>query len=430
MLAKVFRSLRVRNFRLYTIGQLIKLIGVWMLFIAQDWLVLDLSRDSATALGVVASLQFLPVLLLSLYGGQLADRYDKRKLLIVANAALTVLCLALGVLVTIGLVRLWEVFGFAAATGVVTAVETPTRQAFWSELVGTDLLPNALSLGSATFNSARIVGPALAGVGIAAFGTGPVILLTGLMCLAQVVLAARIRAADLYRPDPLTLPARETRILDGLRYVWRRADLVLVMVLVLIAGMFGFNFQLTLAVLAKTEFHTGARSFGLLTTALAVGALVGALAGAVRRSRPSVYAVLGAAFAFAGFEIVLAFAPVFWAAAALAVPTGFFMIYFAQAANQRVQLGVDALFRGRVMALYILVFLGTTPLGAPPIGWLSEQFGPRAGIAVGGLASLLAAVVVGAVQMRRTDARLHLHLRPRPRLHVKELANLPAGSAR
>jgi MFS family permease len=424
VLATLFRSLQVRNFRLYTIGQLIKLIGVWMLFIAQDWLVLDLSRDSATALGVTASLQFLPVLLLSLHGGQLADRYDKRKLLIVANAVFAVLGLALGALVASGAVRLWHVLAFAAAAGVVTAVETPTRQAFWSELVGTDLLPNALSLGSATFNTARIVGPALAGVGIAAFGTGPVILLTGVMCLAQVVLAARIRAADLYRPDPKTLPARETRILDGLRYVWRRADLVLVMVLVLIAGMFGFNFQLTLAVLAKTEFHTGARSFGLLTTALALGALAGALAGAVRRSRPSVYAVLGAAVAFAGFETVLAAAPVFWAAAMLAVPTGFFMIYFAQAANQRVQLGVDALFRGRVMALYILVFLGTTPLGAPIIGWVSELFGPRAGIAAGGLVSLLAAVVVGAVQMRRTDARVHLHLRPHPRVHVKELRSV------
>jgi MFS family permease len=421
VLAKVFRSLRVRNFRLYTIGQLIKLIGVWMLFISQDWLVLDLSGDSATALGVVASLQFLPVLLLSLYGGQLADRYDKRRLLIIANAVFAVLGLVLGALVVTGAVRLWQVFAFAAGAGMVTAVETPTRQAFWSELVGTDLLPNALSLGSATFNTARIVGPALAGLGIAAFGTGPVILLTGVMCLVQITLAVQIRAADLYRSDAGTLPARDTRILDGLRYVWRRADLILVMVLVLVAGMFGFNFQLTLAVLAETEFHTGARSFGLLTTALAVGALAGALAGAVRRGRPSVYAVLGAAVTFAGLETVLSFAPTFWAAAAIAVPTGFFMIFFAQAANQRVQLGVDALFRGRVMALYVLVFLGTTPLGAPLIGWLSEQFGPRAGIGFGGVVSLLAAVVVGAVQVRRTDARLHLHLRPRIRVHVKEL---------
>jgi MFS family permease len=420
--ATIFRSFRVRNFRLYATGQIIKLTGVWMLFIAQDWLVLELSGDSATALGLIMALQFTPVLLLTLYGGQLADRYDKRKLLIAANGVFAVLAFGLGMLVATGLVELWQVFAFAGACGVVQAIETPVRQAFWSELVPIDLLPNALSLGSATFNSARLVGPALAGLGIAAFGTGTVLLITSVMSVAPVVLAVQMRPAELYRADPAAIAARDARILDGLRYVWRRADLVLVMALVLVLGMLGFNFQLTLAVLAKTVFHTGAELFGLLTSALAVGALGGALAGAVRRGRPSVYAVLLAAVLFASFETVLGFAPSFWLAVLLAVPTGFFMIYFAQAANQRVQLSVDALFRGRVMSLHVLVFFGTTPLGAPLIGWVAEQFGPRAAIWAGGLASLVAALTIGLVQVRRTRARVRLHLRPRPHVHVREAA--------
>jgi MFS family permease len=393
-----------------------------MLFIAQDWLVLELSDNSATALGLVTALQFTPVLLLTLYGGQLADRYDKRKLLIIANAVFAVFALALGLLVASGAARLWHVFAFAAATGVVTAIETPTRQAFWSELVGPDLLPNALSLGAATFNVARLVGPALAGVGIAWLGTGQVVLVTAVMSVAPVVLAMRIRPDELHRPEPGSVSARDARILDGLRYVWRRADLVLVMVLVLVCGMLGFNFQLTLAVLAKTVFHTGAASFGLLTSALAVGALIGALTGAVRRQRPSVYAVLLSAVAFASFETALGLAPTFGSAVTLAVPTGFFMIFFAQAANQRVQLGVDPAFRGRVMALHVLVFFGTTPLGAPMIGWIAQQYGPRAAIWLGGLGSLLAAVIVGLVQVRRTRARVLLHLRPSPHVHVREVA--------
>jgi MFS family permease len=418
--ATIFRSLRVRNFRLYATGQLVKLVGVWMLFIAQDWLVLELSGDSATALGLVTALQFTPVLLLTLYGGQLADRFDKRKLLIIANGVFAVFALGLSLLVVSGHVELWHVFAFAGASGVVQAIETPVRQAFWSELVGPDLLPNALSLGSATFNSARLIGPALAGLGIAAFGTGTVLLITSAMSVAPVVLAIRMRPAELYRAELTTIAARDARILDGLRYVWHRPDLVLVMLLVLVLGMLGFNFQLTLAVLAKTVFHTGAEFFGLLTSALAVGALGGALAGAVRRSRPSVYAVLLAAVLFASFETLLGFAPYFWLAVLLAVPTGFFMIFFAQAANQRVQLGVDALFRGRVMALHVLVFFGTTPLGAPLIGWVAEQFGPRAAIWLGGLASLVAALIIGLVQVRGSRAKVRLHLRPRPHVHVRE----------
>jgi MFS family permease len=417
-----FRSLRVRNYRLFIGGQLGKLVGVWMQYIAQDWLVLQLSHDSGTALGLVTALQFLPVLLLTLYGGKLADRFDKRRLLLVANTGFSVLALLMGFLVVTGAVALWHVFVLAAAMGTVSAVETPARQSFVSELVGYELLPNALSLSAASFNSARIIGPALAGLGIGWFGTGPVFLVNAVMCTAPLIGLMRMRPAELYRPDPAAIPGRDARIIDGLRYVWRRSDLLLPMVLVLVVGMFGFNFQLTLAMLAKTTFHLGARSFGLLTTALALGSLAGAMAGTSRRTRPSIYLVLGSATAFGALETLVGFAPGFHSALVLLLPAGFFMIFFAQAANQRVQLGSAAEFRGRVMALYVLVFFGTTPIGAPPIGWLSEHFGPRSGIWVGGLVSLIAAISVAIVQVRRVDARVRVHLRPLPHVHVLEPA--------
>jgi MFS family permease len=319
-----------------------------------------------------------------------------------------------------GRVELWHVFAFAAGVGVISALETPTRQAFWSELVGPELLPNALSLGSASFNVARLIGPAVAGVGIALLGTGAVILVTAAMAVAAVALQLLIRSADLHRAPPGGVSARDARVIDGLAYVWRRADLVMVMTLVLVLGLLAFNFQLTLAVLSKTVFHTGAESFGLLTSALATGALGGALIAAMRRARPSVYAVLAAAILFAAFETLLGLAPTFWLAVLLAIPTGFFMIYFAQSANQRVQLSVDPLFRGRVMALHVLLFFGTTPIGAPLVGWTAEHIGARQSIWLGGLASLAAALTVGLVQVRRSRATVLVHLRPRPHVHVTE----------
>jgi MFS family permease len=420
MLGTTFGSLKVRNYRLFATGQLIKLIGVWMQFIAQDWLVLQLTDNSATALGIVTGLQFLPMLALTLYGGQLADRYDKRKLLLIVNALFAVCTVAIAILVATGAIKLWQIFVFAAVVGTINSIETPVRQSFVSELVGRDLLPNALSLSGATFNAARIVGPAVAGVAIGWFGVGPVFVADAVLCTAPLISLSRMRPAELIREAVGTVGRGEARISDGLRYVWRRGDLRLPILLVFVIGMFGFNFQLTLAVLAKTAYHTGAQSFGLFTTALAVGSLGGAMAGTGRRGRPSIYLVLTAAVLFGALETVVAFAPSFLTAAILLVPTGFFMIYFAQAANQRVQLGTDAVYRGRVMALYTLVFLGTTPIGAPIIGWLSQQYGPRSGIWIGGLISLVAALVLGATQLRRVGAQVRLHLTPVPHVHVWE----------
>ncbi|TDC50901.1 MFS transporter [Micromonospora sp. KC207] len=420
-LSTMFQSLQVRNYRLFASGQLIKLIGVWMMFIAQDWLVLELSDDSATALGVVTALQFTPVLLLTLLSGRLADRYDKRLLLFVANAFWTVLSFGMSLLVLTGLVQLWHVFVFAVLLGVANAVETPVRQAFVSELVGTSLLPNALSLNAAVFNSARIVGPAVAGLAIAAVDVGPVFLFSALSSLGPLATVVRMRPAELHRKDLLPVAERDSaRVVDGLRYVARRPDLLLPMVVMSVIGMSLFNFQLTLAALAKTVFNTGAASFGLFSTALAVGALAGALAGTGRRSRPSVWVVLGAAIGCAVFGTLVGLAPAYWMVVALLLPAGFFMVFFAQAANQRVQLGTDAAFRGRVMALWVLVFLGTNPVGAPVIGWVAETYGAGASIWIGGLISLATALLALTWQLRRSGARLRLRMLPSPRFYVAE----------
>lgn len=418
-LGTTFQSLLVRNYRLFATGQLVKLIGVWMQFTAQGWLVLQLSDDSGTALGIVVSLQFAPTLLLSLYGGKLADRYDKRKLLMAANALWSVLTFGLALLVTTGVVQLWHVFVFAALLGVANAIETPVRQAFVSELVDTALLPNALALSAATFNSARIVGPALAGVAIALVDTGPVFLVSAVTSLSPLVSLARMRAAEMYRDGLLSRADRQqASIVDGLRYVWHRSDLVLPIAMVGVIGAFGFTFGITLPVLAKSTFGLGPDAFGLLSTVLAVGSLAGALAGSNRRARPSAYVVITAAIAFGLLAAAVGFADSYWLVVVLLVPTGFFMIYFAQAANQRVQVGTDPAYRGRVMALYVLVFVGTTPLGGPLIGWLAEVASAGVSIWTGGLVTLLAGLVALAVQLRATGDRIRLRVRPMPRLYV------------
>jgi MFS family permease len=424
-LSTTFQSLTVRNYRLFAIGQLIKLIGVWIMFTTQDWLVLNLSDNNATALGIVVAAQFTPVLLLTLFSGRLADRYDKRILLAIANSAWSALSLAMSVLVITGLVQLWHVFVFAALLGVANAVETPVRQSFVSELVGTTLLPNALSLSAATFNSARIIGPAVAGVAIALFDVGPVFLFSAFSSIAPVVCVLLMRAGELHRDDLPPVSERDAaRVVDGLRYVARRSDLLLPMVLMSVMGLALFNFQLTLSALAKTTFNTGAASFGLFTTALALGALFGALAGSGRRSRPSVWLVLGAAIGTGIFGTLVGLAPTYWLVVALLPLTGFFMVFFAQAANQRVQLGVDAAFRGRVMALWVLVFLGSNPVGAPIVGWIAERFGAGASIWIGGLISVAAAGIALVWQLHRDGARLRLRLLPLPRFYVVNSADL------
>ncbi|MER0446321.1 MFS transporter [Streptomyces sp. Edi4] len=391
MLAGTFQSLTIRNFRLFAAGQLVSVAGTWMMVVAQDWLVLSLTGDSGTALGVVTALQFAPLLLLTLYAGGLADRHDKRRLLMAVNLLAGVLALALAALVLTGQPRLWHIYLFALGLGTVNAVEVPTRMSFVSELVGAELLPNASALSAAYFNSARVVGPAIAGLLVARLGPGWVMLLNAASYLATVGALRLMRPGELLRGGPGRAGAG---VAHGIRHLLSRRDLLLPMVLVAVTGLFGFNFQVTLPLLAKTVFHADADAFGLLTACFGAGSLVAAFATTLRRGRPAFGLVVVAAAVFGGLECLAGLAPGYAAAAVLLTLTGFGSIYFAQAANHHIQLGTDPAYRGRVMALYTLVFQGTTPFGALLVGRLSEDLGARSGLVVGGACCLLAAAVV------------------------------------
>ncbi len=415
-----FRSLRIRNYRLFATGQVISLTGTWGQRVAQSWLVLELSGNSGVALGFATALQFLPVLLLGLYGGVLADRYDKRKLLIGAQAAMGVLALVLAVLDLTGAVRLWHVYALAFGLGLASVVDTPVRQSFVSEMVGPDELPNAVSLNSATFNSARIIGPALAGVAIAAVGTGWVFAVNARSYVAVLVGLRLIRPAELY---PLQRAARaKGQLREGLSYVRSRPSLLVPMVLVFVIGTFGLNFEITLALVVKGVFERDAGAYGLLSAFFAGGSLIGALVSARRKGPPRQRTLFLGAVALGLLIIAVGLAPTFAAMAVLLVPTGVAALTFTTTANSIVQLGSAPQVRGRVMALYILVFLGGKPVGGPLIGAVAEAFGPRSSIVVGGVVTALAGAVAAVVMTRVRELRLEPHLvRRRPHVHVRRL---------
>ena len=399
----MFRSLRVRNYRLYAGGQLVSLTGTWMQRVAQDWLVLELT-NSGTALGIVTALQFLPSLLFGLWGGLLADRYDKRKLLLATQTGLALVALILGVLDVAGIVQYWQVLVLALALGLVSAIDSPVRQSFVVEMVGPDDLTNAVGLNSTIFNSARILGPAVAGVMITAIGTGWAFVANGISSIAVLTGLALMRPAEL-RPSPAIDRVRG-QLRAGLHYVRQRQDLLLTMVLVFVVGTFGLNFQITTALLAKQVFHRSATGYGLLSTALAVGACVGAVLATRRRTRPSLLFLLLAAMAFGLLEILAGSMPGFGATALMLVLVGLAMLTFTTAANSSVQLGVEATMRGRVMALYLMCFLGGTPVGAPIVGWVANTVGPRWGMIGGGLVCMTMAVGMALYLVRRRS--LHI----------------------
>ena len=399
----MFRSLRVRNYRLYAGGQLVSLTGTWMQRVAQDWLVLELT-NSGTALGIVTALQFLPSLLFGLWGGLLADRYDKRKLLLATQSGLALVALILGVLDVTGIVQYWQVLVLALALGLVSAIDSPVRQSFVVEMVGPDDLTNAVGLNSTIFNSARILGPAVAGVMITAIGTGWAFVANGISSIAVLTALALMRPAEL-RPSP-AIDRIRGQLRAGLHYVRQRQDLLLTMVLVFVVGTFGLNFQITTALLAKQVFHRSATGYGLLSTALAVGACVGAVLATRRRTRPSLLFLLLAATAFGLLEILAGSMPGFGATALMLVLVGLAMLTFTTAANSSVQLGVEATMRGRVMALYLMCFLGGTPIGAPIVGWVANTVGPRWGMIGGGLVCMAMAVGMALYLVRRRS--LHI----------------------
>ena len=416
-MSPTFRSLRVRNYRLFASGQIVSLTGTWMQRVAQDWLVLQLTH-SAVALGITTALQFLPMLLFGMYGGVLADRYPKRHLLLATQATSALFATVLGVLVVAGVVEPWHVFVLAFLLGTAAAVDTPTRQAFVVELVGPADLPNAIGLNSATFNSARILGPALAGFLINLTGTGPVFLINAASYAAPVIALLAMRDSELHRGKPVARAKGQARA--GLRYVRSRPELLMPIVLIAIVGMFGLNFQMTLALMAKQTFHRDAASYGTLSAALAFGSLVGALA-AARRPWPRHRLLYGAAFAFGVLELVDAFIPSYWVLVGTLVPTGIALLTMTTSANSLCQLLSAPSMRGRVMALYVLVFLGGTPFGAPLIGGLASVLGPRSSLYIGGAVSAVAAVVIAFVFARLQRVRLRTHLLPRPHVQVQPI---------
>ncbi|WP_342751284.1 MFS transporter [Actinopolyspora saharensis] len=397
----MFRSLRERNYRYYASGQVVSLTGTWMQRAAQDWLVLELSGGSPAALGVAVALQFLPTMLFTLYAGVIADRFDKRRMLILVQSGMGLCGVALGLLDVGGLVELWQVYALALALGCFSAFDAPVRQSFVVEMVGAAQLSNAVALNSMTFNLARIVGPAVAGGLITAVGTGPVFLINGLSSGAVVLGLLLMDTARLHRaaaPD-----GKRGQLLAGLRYVSGRPELILILSLVFCVSTFGMNFENAFAVIARNVFDRNAAGYGLLITALAVGTLTGASLAARRAGgRPRLRLVFGGAAAFGVLESVASLMPGYRTFALALVPVGIAVMTCTTAANSTVQLTVDPAVRGRVMGLYMMLFLGGRPLGGLLSGWLAEVFNGRAPLLIGGAAVALASLAGAGVLARRS----------------------------
>lgn len=421
----MFSSLRIRNYRLFFLGQVVSNIGTWMQRIAQDWLVLSLT-GSATAVGVTTALQFLPMLLFGLYGGVLVDRLPKRPTLLFTQAAMAVTGVVLAVLTLSGHVQVWHVYLAAFAVGLATVLDNPARQSFVSEMVGPEQLQNAVSLNSANFQSARLVGPAVAGLMITGVGTGWAFLFNGLSFVAPIAGLLLMRARELHVVE--RAPRGKGQLREGLHYVAGRPQLIWTIVLVGFVGTFGFNFPVYLSAFADDVFHVGAGSYSLFNTLMAVGSLAGALL-AARRGTAKLRVMIAAAALFGVLELVAAAAPSLWLFALLMAPIGMFGMTINVNANTAIQMGTDPAMRGRVMSLYMMVFLGGSPVGAPIAGWITDAYGVRAGLAVGGAISAAAAVTVGLVLARVGGLRLavawdHGHPKVRfvPRERQEELA--------
>ncbi|WP_442783488.1 MFS transporter [Collimonas fungivorans] len=386
-----FRSLNNFNYRIWAGGALVSNVGTWMQRTAQDWLVLtQLTHKNATAVGIVMALQFGPHLLLLPVTGFAADHLDRRKLLIATQAAMGMLALGLGILTVSGLVQLWHVYLFAFLLGCVTAFDSPARQTFVSELVTEAELSNAVALNSTSFNAARMIGPAVAGVLIAGIGSGWVFLINA------VSFAGVIGALRLLRVDELHLRSRAAPVrgglLEGFRYVWRRPDIKAVLLMLFLIGTFGLNFPIFISTMSVTVFHAGADRYGLLTAIMAFGSVAGALLSA-RRAQPRIAILLAGAAVF-GFGCALAaFMPSYWLFGLALILIGISAQTFNTTANSMVQLSTEPAMRGRVMAILLALALGGTAIGAPAVGWVADTFGPRWALGVGAAAGFAAAIV-------------------------------------
>ncbi|SDH45743.1 Predicted arabinose efflux permease, MFS family [Sinosporangium album] len=401
----MFRSLRIYNYRLFASGGVVSNTGTWMQRTAQDLLILDLTKGSAAALGLATTLQFMPQLLFGLWGGGLADRYPKRPVLIIAQSIMGVLALTLGLLVVTGTVAEWHVYAMAFVVGMVACVEVPTRQSFVAEMVGKADLPNAIALNGSIFNLARVVGPALAGVLIYALGgPGPIFLVNAVSFAAVISGLIFMRKAELNPSE--RVPRAKGQLREGLRYVLDRPELLMPMLLIGFVSMFAQSFGMSIALMAGTVFDAGAASFGVASSAFAIGALAGALL-AARRVKPSRKLIVGGAVSFALLQMLSALMPWYPLYLAALIPAGMAMITVNTAANAAVQIATSAEMRGRVMGIYVLVFTGGVPVGATVLGWLAELGGPRAGVMMTGVLTLagvgLATALTKVITRRRSS---------------------------
>jgi MFS family permease len=395
---RTFAAVSVRNYRLYFIGQLLSVSGTWMQSVAQVLLVLDKLHGNGFDVGVVTALQFLPILLLGSFGGLVADRVDKRRLLFFTQGAAGLVALALAILTLAGNIELWEVYVLATCLGLVNLFDNPARQTFVSEMVGKDLLPNAVSLNSVVMNSARVIGPAIGGILIVTVGIGVCFLVNAASYAAVIVALALMRTSELYR-NPTTARAKG-QVREGLRYAWSTPDLRDPLLAMAVVGIFAFNFTVTLPLFAKFTFGGGAGTYSAFLASMGFGAVIGGLIVA-HRSRPST-ALLSVIGVFFGIAIlVVSVAPTKWFAIVALVFMGAGSIGFISTANATLQLRADPKLRGRVMALFAIAFLGSTPIGAPLVGAISDATSPRIALVVGGVATLAASIPLGVRYVRR-----------------------------
>ena len=401
----MFRSLSGFNYRVWAAGALVSNVGTWMQRTAQDWIVLtELTDHDAAAVGFVMALQFGPQLLLLPLTGLVADRFDQRKILMATQAAGGALGVGLGILTVTGMVQLWHVYVFAALLGIVAAFDAPARQTFVSQLVGGANLSNAVALNSASFSAARMIGPAVAGLLTAAVGAGWVFLINGASFGAVLVSLAFLRVADLQR-SPRAKP-KKGNLMEGFRYVRSRPDIMVIMVMVFLIGTFGLNFPIFISTMATTVFHRGATEFGVLSSVMAIGSVVGALLSA-RRDKPRLRFLFAASAVFGISATAAALMPSFWGFAAALAVVGLAAQTMMTTANGAVQLSTPAPLRGRVMAIFMAIFMGGTPIGAPVIGWIANEFGPRWALGVGAASGILAAIVGLFWLVKYRNLRLH-----------------------
>jgi MFS family permease len=386
-----FRSLRNFNYRVWASGAIVSNIGTWMQRTAQDWLVLtELTRHNATSVGIVMSLQFGPQMLLLPLTGYAADHFDRRKLLFATQAAMGTCALGLGILTVTGLVQLWQVYVFAGLLGCVTAFDSPARQTFVSDLVGEDDLSNAVGLNSTSFNAARMIGPAVAGLLIASVGTGWVFLINGLSFVAVLGSLRMLRLNELHL-KPRAVRSRGSFV-EGFKYVWKRPDLKAALLMLFLIGTFGLNFPIFISTMSVTAFHAGASEYGVLSSTMAIGSVTGALL-AARRAKPRMALLLGAASVFGVGCTVASLMPTSVLFGIALVVIGVSTQTFTTSTNSLVQLTTDPVMRGRVIAILLAIALGGTPLGAPVVGWVADRFGPRWALGVGAASGFAAAVV-------------------------------------